>query len=157
MEEPKIQPEEENPLLFWVAYLPAANGKCNYLSDGKGNLRVFRTEQGMRDYLEPLMPADIYATVVVHSVQGTIIVPYDNYSMPMDQIPDGSLHYSKPESFKFKPLRKPLLPPLGANIIPFDMMNMKPAITTAPATHPTSLEQLQNLEQRRKKARKRRK
>lgn len=152
MEDPKELPPEENPLLFWVAYLPAADGKCNYLSDGKGNLRVFKSESSLRTYIEPLMPPALYEQVVIHSVQGEIVVPYDNYSMPMDQFPRGSLH----TKLDLKSLlKRPLLPPIGKDIIPFDMQNLKPIITTAPATHPTSLELLQNMEQRRKKPRRR--
>ena len=71
--------EEDNPLMFWVAYLPGEEDKKNYLSDGSGNLRIFKSEILIREYLDnnikTLMSPDMYDSIVVHSVQGEIVVP----------------------------------------------------------------------------------
>lgn len=157
MTEPQqIPTPEENPLLFWVAYLPNEDGtKFNYLSDGKHNLRVFRSEAAIRQFLESNMPPAFYERVVVHSVQGQIAVPFDNFPMPVDQLPGGSLHV--PNLDNIKRSNPFLVPPPGTEIIPLDMLKMKPIRTTAADTYPTSLEQLHEYERRNKKRRRRNK
>ena len=80
MNEPDYVPinEEINPLLVWVAYMPGEGGKKNYLSDGKGHIRIFKTEDAAQKHLEDHFPPEVLLNVVVHSVQGTIAVPVDD-------------------------------------------------------------------------------
>jgi hypothetical protein len=116
--------QEENPLLFWVAYLPNGDKK-NYLSDGKGHIRVFKIEIAIREYLDtlrPLMSAETHSTIVVHSIQGTIAVPDDG--VPQNQL---------------------------AN--PTDMQTPIQISTFAPSTVPTASEQLDSLLKQRKSRR----
>lgn len=60
---------------LWAAYLPGEGDTKNYMGDGKGNIRMFKTEQAMREYLEPLLLPETYSRVVVHPVDVTIVVP----------------------------------------------------------------------------------
>jgi ubiquinone biosynthesis protein COQ9 len=76
IEEKEDSLQEPNPLEFWVAYLQDGDKK-NYLSDGKGHLRVYKTEGTLREYLKANLSPETYAMIVVHPVQGTIAVPED--------------------------------------------------------------------------------
>ena len=71
------QESESNPLELWVSYIPGEGDKKNYLSDGKGHLRIFKSEAALREWLEPQLPPEVYEMVVVHPVQGQIAVPED--------------------------------------------------------------------------------
>ena len=75
--QPAPDPDSENPLLFWVAYIPGEGKKKNYLSDGNGHLRVFKSEGALRDWLKPQLRPEVYEMVVVHSLQGQIALPDD--------------------------------------------------------------------------------
>jgi hypothetical protein len=119
-----IQDSNPNLLEFWVAYLPDGDKK-NYLSDGKGHLRVYKTEGAIHDYLKVNLSPEIYAMIVVHSVQGTIVVPEDGVQQ---------LQLTAP----YLPNSKPI-----------------PISTLAPLTVPTASEQLANLLKRRKIRRRR--
>ena len=80
MNEPDNVPinKEINPLLVWIAYMPGEGDKKNYLSDGKGHIRIFKTEDAAKEHLEDHLPPEVLLNVVVHSVQGTIVVPVDD-------------------------------------------------------------------------------
>ena len=121
MEEHRVEEksQEPNPLEFWVAYLQDGNKK-NYLSDGKGHLRVYKTEGSLREYLKANLSLETYAMIVVHSVQGTIAVPEDGVVQ---------LQLTAP----YIPNSKPI-----------------PISTLAPLTMPTASEQLENLQKRKK-------
>lgn len=125
-------PDGDNPLQFWVAYLPGEADKKNYLSDGEGNLRVFKSEGALRDYLKPQLRPEVYARVVVHQVQGQIALP-----------DDGTLGTPLPA-----PRRIP-------EIIPLDIWtpSRKPITTLAPPTVPTAHEQLDGYVKRRRRRR----
>jgi len=75
MDQQTNQPQNPmNHLEFWVAY--QQNGKKrNYLSDGKGHLRVFKSEAALRAYLKPLLTPEQMARTVIHSVGGQIAIP----------------------------------------------------------------------------------
>lgn len=132
--QPNPDLEGDNPLQFWVAYMPGEGEKKNYLSDGKGNLRMFKTEQAMRDYLKPQLPPEAYEKVVVHSLQGMIALP-----------DDGTLGAPPPA------LRRiPKIMP----IVPLNMQSFgKPISTLAQPTVPTAQEQLENLVKRKRRRR----
>jgi hypothetical protein len=67
------QPKELD-LIFWVAYRKAGEKK-HYLGNGKGTIRLFKSEEALREYLQPLLsPAD-YENVVVHSIVGQLALP----------------------------------------------------------------------------------
>ena len=72
------QPNEtdpaENPLLLWVAYLPGEGNDKHYLSNGKGGVRVFKTEDAILKHLRENLTPDVFERVVVHTVQGEIVV-----------------------------------------------------------------------------------
>jgi len=69
------QESESNPLEFWAAYIPDEGEKRNYLSDGKGHLRIFKSESALREWLKPQLSPEVYEMVVVHPIQGTIAIP----------------------------------------------------------------------------------
>jgi len=74
--------KEANPLVFWVAYMP--NGKKkNYLSDGKGHLRLYKTEEALRAYLVDALAPEACVRVVVHSIQGQIAIPEEPAKPPV--------------------------------------------------------------------------
>lgn len=123
-------PDGDNPLQFWVAYIPGEGEKKNYLSDGKGNLRMFKSESVLREWLKPQLSLEVYEMVVVHSVQGQIVLPDDG--TVGDPLPQKR---SVPE------------------IIPLDMRNLKPITTMAAPTVPTAQEQLDSLINRRRRRR----
>ena len=75
--QPSPDPDGDNPLQFWVAYIPGEGNKKNYLSDGKGNLRIFKSEEALRKWLQPQLRQEVYEMVVVHPVQGKIALPDD--------------------------------------------------------------------------------
>lgn len=127
------QENEVNPLTFWVAYLPGENDKKNYLSDGQGHLRVYKTEGAMREFLKANLPPATYEMVIVHSVQGEIVVPDD----------------APPDSKTI-----PLSNINGENVsTPTSLMLLH---TLAAPTVPTAIDQLEN-ELKRRKVRRRRK
>jgi len=124
-------PEVDNPLQFWVAYIPGEGEKKNYLSDGKGNLRIFKSEAALREWLKPQLREEVYEMVVVHQVQGQIALP-----------DDGTLGTSLPQK-----RRIPKIMP----ILPLDMRTFgKPITTLAQPTVPTAQEQLDSLVKRKK-------
>jgi hypothetical protein len=126
--QPSPDPDGDNPLQFWVAYIPGQGGKKNYLSDGKGNLRIFKSESALREYLRPQLRPEVYEMVVVHPVQGKIALPDDG-------------------TFGTPPRPPRRIP----EIIPLDMRNLKPITTLAPPTVPTAQELLDNHVRRRQR------
>lgn len=126
---PSPDPDGDNALQFWVAYIPGKGAKKNYLSDGKGNLRVFKSEQVLRDWLKPQLRQEVYEMVVVHSVQGQIALP-----------DDGTFGLLRPEL-------------LGLGRIPSDVGNLKPIITMAPFTVPSTQELLESVLKRKRRRR----
>jgi hypothetical protein len=68
-------PQSKNPLEFWVAYMPAPDNKRHYLSDGSGHLRIFKTSTSINEYLKSVLKPAELEQVVVHSVEGKIVVP----------------------------------------------------------------------------------
>lgn len=131
--QPSPDPDGDNPLQFWVAYIPGEGEKKNYLSDGKGNLRMFKSEGALRDWLKPQLRPEVYEMVVVHSVQGKIALPDDG-------------------TFGAPPPTPRLIPEIFP-ILPLDMRNLKPISTFAPNTVPTVQEQLDNLVKRKRRRR----
>jgi hypothetical protein len=131
---PSPDPEDSNPLEFWVAYIPGEGEKKNYLSDGKGNLRIFKSEGALRDWLKTQLRQEVYEMVVVHPVQGQIAIPDDG---TLGQIP--------------YPVSKPLRWSPGG--IPFDTLNLKPITTLAPPSSPTAQELLEATLKRRRRRR----
>lgn len=133
---PSPDPEENNPLEFWVAYIPGEGEKKNYLSDGKGNLRIFKSKKALRDWLKPQLRQEVYEMVVVHPVQGQIAIPDDGtlgkVPYPVSQIPRWA--------------------PGG---IPFDTLTpqRKPITTLAPPSSPTAQELLETTLKRRRRRR----
>ncbi len=135
---PTPEPDGDNPLRFWVAYIPGEGEKKNYLSDGQGHLRVFKSEEALRTWLKPQLRQEVYEMVVVHPVQGKIAVPDDGTPGKTQQ-----------------PARK--LPRWSPGGFPLDMRGLKPMpmpITTlAPPTAPTAQELLDNHLKRRRRRR----
>lgn len=132
--QPSPDPDGDNPLQFWVAYIPGESEKKNYLSDGKGNLRVFKSEDALREYLKPQLRPEVYEMVVVHQVQGKIALP-----------DDGTLGTPPPT-----PRHIPKIMP----IVPLDMRTLgKPIMTMAPHTVPTAQEQLDYYAKKRQRRR----
>lgn len=76
---PAIEIKEEiepgNPLEFWVAYQEGSDGKLHYLGDGKGNLRLFKTQGGLQSFLDKNLTPEQAAVTVMHSIQGKIAIP----------------------------------------------------------------------------------
>lgn len=120
---PSPDPEDSNPLEFWVAYIPGEGEKKNYLSDGKGNLRIFRSKGALQDWLKPQLRPEVYEMVVVHSVQGQIALPDDGTF--------GKIPYPVD-------MRTP---------------GWKPITTLAPPTVPTAQELLESFAKRRRRRR----
>ena len=138
--QPSPDPEGDNPLQFWVAYIPGDGEKKNYLSDGKGNLRMFKSESVLREWLKPQLRPEVYEMVVVHSVQGQIVLPDDGT-------------FGDPPPHNSQSLREKQRIPKIVPIVPVDMQNIKPITTMAPFTVPTAQEQLDSLEKRRRRRR----
>ena len=133
---PTPDPDGNNPLEFWVAYMPGEGEKKNYLSDGKGNLRVFKSERVLREWLKPQLSPEVYEMVIVHSVQGNITLPEDgtfgappNLILPQDSRKPAPLDLSK--------------------------LNITPIQTLALPTIPSAQEQLDYFAQHRRRRRRR--
>lgn len=69
---------EQNELTFWVCYKKDEAGKCNYLGDGEGHIRLFKEEQKVKDFLgfpdltiEEIEKKGVY----IHSIKGLFAVP----------------------------------------------------------------------------------
>lgn len=129
-------PDGNNPLQFWVAYIPGEGEKKNYLSDGKGNLRVFKSEEALRGWLKPQLRPEVYEMVVVHPVQGMIALPDDGTNTRT-----GGRHP--------QPLRK--FPRWSPGDVPLDMRDLKPITTVEPPTLPTAQEMLDDYFKRRRR------
>lgn len=132
--------DETNPLLFWVAYvpMPQADGseKKNYLSDGKGNLRMYKSEEKMREYLIENTSPEFYKNIVVHSVQGQIVVPLHENELP-----------------KFFSSQKGIAP-IPVIMPELEIGNLQPLQHLHPdVAPPTALEQLNELTKRKRKRR----
>lgn len=67
--------EETNPLEFFVAYQPGPDGKCFYLGDGKGNIRLFKTQAGLDTFLDENVSPENRDKIVTHPIQGLIALP----------------------------------------------------------------------------------
>jgi hypothetical protein len=77
--QPNEQPPREVITHLYAAYLPfiAEDGsdKKNYLTNGEGGLRLFKTEQAFREWLEPQMQPENYAKVVIHPIEAKLALP----------------------------------------------------------------------------------
>lgn len=131
-------PEERNPLEFFVAYLPAEDGKKNYLSDGKGHIRVFKTEQAINDYLAANLRPEVLEMVVVHPVQGQIAVPDEGLQPTTPKVLTLDMAQNTPNIF----------PDLTV-----DLSKATSISTLAPPTFPTAMELLDNYKKKRKRSR----
>jgi hypothetical protein len=78
---PEDQEEErKGPLTeLFVAYLPTVgedgSEKCNYLTNGEGGIRVFKSRQACSDWLEPQMSPEKFAAVVIHPIEAQLALP----------------------------------------------------------------------------------
>jgi hypothetical protein len=102
--------------------------------DGKGNIRIFKSESVLREWLKPQLRTEVYEMVIVHPVQGKIALPDDGTFGKLPQ-----------------PVRK--LPRWSPGDVPLDMRNLKPITTLAPSAAPTAQEQLNGLIKRRSRRR----
>lgn len=67
--------QSDNPVQLYAAYKRAGT-QYNYLGDGKGGIRLFKSEQAIRDYLAATMtPEQIAAEVTIHPVDWKIALP----------------------------------------------------------------------------------
>jgi hypothetical protein len=92
--------EEENPLLFWVAYMVGTDGKMRYMGDGKNkerqegepNVRFFKRrygEGGIEEFLDQnVKDPEKRARVHVHATQGKILVPISEEDLKVMQAAD---------------------------------------------------------------------
>lgn len=137
--EPEIS-EEENPLLFWTAYMFVEGGKKRaYLGNGKGGFRLFKTlegETGLNAYLDKYVPPARRAEVHIQSVQGKINVPVDDAAL--------------------KELLPPTLPKLPNILDRLPIQSPLPIATLSRETlPPNAIDQLHEYEVRQKKKRRR--
>ena len=65
----------DDPLTLWLAYQNGADGLKHYLGDGKGNIRLFKTETALREYLIPLLTPEQMEITVIHHVGVMFAVP----------------------------------------------------------------------------------
>jgi len=121
-----IQESESNPLEFWIAYIPGEGGKRNYMSDGKGHLRIFKLKSALREWLKLQLSPEVYEMVVVHSIQGKIAIPKQDAP----------------------PQRRASL------MTPLDLSKITPISTLAAPTFPTATELLEIYKKRRSRKRK---
>lgn len=128
--------EERNPLEFWVAYIPGEGDKKNYLSDGKGHIRVFKTEQAINDYLCDNLRPEVLEMVVVHPIQGQIAVPEDETPPAAPKIITLDQITSLPSIFPE---------------INMDLSSVASITTLAPPSFPTAMELLDNYKKRGRK------
>lgn len=78
-----IQPEEPQQrsviTQLYAAYLPFIDEdgteKKNYLTNGEGGIRLFKTEEAFREWLEPQMQPENYARVVIHPIEAKLALP----------------------------------------------------------------------------------
>lgn len=131
-------PEERNPLEFFVAYLPAEDGKKNYLSDGKGHIRVFKTQKAINDYLVANLRPEVLEMVVVHPVQGQIAVPDEGLQPTTPKVLTLDMAQNTPNIFPD---------------VPVDLSKVTSISTLAPPTLPTAMELLDNYKKKRKRSR----
>jgi hypothetical protein len=85
--------EEENPLLFWTAYMEGTDGKRHYLGNGNGGHRMFRRRYGkggLEEYLDQNVDPARRHLAIVHNVQGKIDVPVDEKTL--QEIQNGPTH-----------------------------------------------------------------
>jgi hypothetical protein len=74
--------EQKQALILWVAY--QENGdKKNYLGDGKGNVRLFRNEESIKEYLQAVLTPEQLEATVIHSIAGHIVVPEPEAEQPL--------------------------------------------------------------------------
>lgn len=135
-----------DPFLFWIAGLPGEGEKINYMSNGAGKLRMFRTVDGMLIYLRELrddgkIRQEVYEMIIVHSVVGKIAVPDDGNAPDPDQV-------------------QPIIPPRLPNLIPrlladIDLTKIHPIETLARDGAPTAQDALEEEMQRQAKRRRR--
>ena len=75
-------PQSPEELVFWVAYQP--NGELkNYLGDGQGHIRLFKSEQALRDFITPLLTPEELAKTIIHPVNGNFVVPEPEEKKPL--------------------------------------------------------------------------
>lgn len=133
IEQAPIGPEE-NPLLFWAAYMDGTDGKKHYLGNGKGGVRLFKLkdgEDGIEAFLDKVVSAKHRANVHVHQVQGNIVVPVD----------DPDIEPARPKLSRLPHLFEGLPIPIS---------------TTYPnSSPPNALDLMHDIEQRQKRKRKR--
>lgn len=70
---------EQSELVFWVCYKKDEAGKCNYLGDGKGHIKLFKTEQAIKDFVGypdmTIEEIEKIKEICIHSIKGLFAVP----------------------------------------------------------------------------------
>ena len=74
---------DNDVLRFFVAYQKGVDNKYNYLGDGQGNIRLFKTQAAIDKFLDDNLPADIRAGVFTHPVNGNFVVPEPEEPKPI--------------------------------------------------------------------------
>lgn len=76
------RPEESKPAPqteLYAAYVPFTDedGKDmrKYMTDGDGHLRLWKSEQAARDWIEPRCNPEFYKTVMVHPIETKLALP----------------------------------------------------------------------------------
>jgi len=64
---------EQNELTFWVCYRIDEAGKYNYLGDGKGHIRLFKSEEALSKFLDENKVDK--ENVFTHAIKGLFAVP----------------------------------------------------------------------------------
>lgn len=140
--EQKALEDQENPLLFWAAYMLDKDGKTKrYLGNGKGGYRLFKTLEGpdgLNAYLDKFVHPARRPEVHVHSVQGTINVPVED-----QDIQDLT--------------RRPELPrqPNILERLPINIPQLPMSTLSRESQPPSAVEVLHELEEKHKKRRRR--
>jgi len=65
----------EDGFVLYVAYVNGEDEKKHYLGDGKGNVRIFKTETLLREHIRPLLSPDKYESVIIHPVICKLAIP----------------------------------------------------------------------------------
>lgn len=130
--------EEENPLLFWTAYMEGTDGKRHYLGNGKGGHRMFKRRYGkggIEEYLDQFADPAKRHLMIVHSVQGKIEVPVDEQTLqelqprpaPLRPIPNliDRLPIVQPMQIPISTLSRETLPPNAIDLLEEELKRRK--------------------------------
>lgn len=114
-----LEPDaEQNPLLFYAAYLPGPGKERRYMSNGKTGkakgLRLWKTEEAAQRFFKDQfdqgrISREAFEQVVIHPVDGKIAIPEETpikkYNLPR------RLPWSAPDHLKpITTLHKPSVP-----------------------------------------------